>query len=141
MSKESGAPNAVLGVSLFIVSVLAMAVGAFVAATAGYGAYGPVVTGLVIAGVGLVLYIWFWIWAIIAIGTIAERKGYSKAGFVIFAVFLPIFALIVALVLQPSSAKRDEAATAGLTRCPYCAELIQPAAVKCKHCGERLGTV
>ena len=48
----------------------------------------------------------FWVWAIIAVGNIAAMKGYSKVGFIIFAIFLPIVALIVALILQPSQSKQ-----------------------------------
>lgn len=87
---------------------------------------------------GLVLLIWFTIWLIIAIGNIAQAKGYSKTGFIIFAIFLPIIALIVALVLQPSHAKQVSIAESQSVKCPMCAESIKPEAVVCKHCGSSL---
>lgn len=83
----------------------------------------------------------FWVWAIIAVGNIAAMKGYSKAGFIIFAIFLPIIALVVALVLQPSHSKQTATAQAQMVKCPTCAELVQSEAKKCKHCGSDLTPV
>ncbi len=82
----------------------------------------------------------FWVWMILAVGSVAASKGYSKAGFIIFAIFLPVVALIVALVLQPSQSKQTAAVSAKMVKCPACAELIQPEAIKCKHCGEMIGS-
>ena len=94
---------------------------------------------LLLALVGSVVA--FWVWAVIAVGNIAEVKGYSKAGFIIFAIFLPIIALIVALILQPSQSKQTATLQAHMVKCPMCAELVQPEAKKCKHCGADLTPV
>jgi hypothetical protein len=84
----------------------------------------------------LVALIAFYVWVIVAVGSIAAHKGYSKAGFIIFTIFLPVVAIVVVLVLQPSSSQKALEVNATLVKCPACAELIQPEAIKCKHCGE-----
>ncbi len=84
----------------------------------------------------LVVIVAFYVWCIVAVGSIAASKGYSKAGFILFTVFLPWVAIVVVLILQPSSSRRAVEVEAALAKCPACAELIQPEAVKCKHCGE-----
>ena len=81
-----------------------------------------------------------WVWAVSAVGEVAASKGYGKGGFIIFAIFLPLIALIVVLALQPSQSKQTAAASASMVKCPACAELIQPEAIKCKHCGEMIGS-
>ncbi len=53
-----------------------------------------------------------WIWAVITVGNYARSKGYSKAGFVVFAIFFPLIALIVVLVIQPSTVQREQVAAA-----------------------------
>lgn len=138
MSGTFGKSNPVFGIVLFVISLLVTLAGIFIAGTAGYGAYSALYGGFALAGLGLILYAWFWVWAIIAIGNIAAFKGYSKAGFVVFAILLPIVALIVVLILQPSQAKQNAVAAAQLVACPACAELVQPKATKCRYCGEVL---
>lgn len=137
-----GKSNWKLGITVLVVSVISLTL--WFGASSGtppfniLGESGGTTVNLFLLLIGVVTYVWFWIWAIIAIGNIAQEKGYSKTGFVVFAIFLPIIALIVALVLQPSQAKENATVAAQMVKCPACAELIQPDAQKCKHCGEIL---
>lgn len=82
----------------------------------------------------------FLLWLALAFvaGVIADRKGRSGGWiFLLSLVVTPLIGIVIALVLQPNRARLDKQAidSGDLKRCPYCAELIQRAAVKCKHCG------
>jgi len=91
---------------------------------------GTEILGILLFVVLLVFAVWLAIW----IGKKAEEKGYSRAGFTIFGLFFTVIALIVVLVIQPTS----EIESRGMGKCPYCAESIQPEAKVCKHCGRDL---
>jgi len=82
---------------------------------------------LVFGALLFVVFILLALW----IGKKAKEKGYSRVGFTIFALFLPVIALIVVLVIQPTQAAQDKS----LVKCSQCAEAIQPQAKRCKHCG------
>lgn len=137
MSGTLGKSNPRIGIYVLAASLISLVLGLNVRTSARPATtQGDIGTGLLI--LACVTYVWFWIWVVIAIGNIAENKGYSKAGFIVFAIFLPLIALIVALVIQPSQMKQTSVAAAVMVKCPMCAELIQPDAIKCKHCASDL---
>ena len=82
---------------------------------------------LIFFAVPLALYIWLIIW----VGKRALQKGYSRAGFTVFTIFLPVIAWIVVLVLDP----RPQPPAPTMAKCPHCAEGVLPEAQVCKHCG------
>ena len=46
-----------------------------------------------------------------------------------------VAALVWAFTLPKAQASEPQATDAGMRACPYCAEPIRAAAIKCKHCG------
>lgn len=79
--------------------------------------------------------LFFWLFLSFVAGMIASRRGRSGIGFFLLSVILsPLVGIIMALVVRSGHVIDN-----GPQRvCPYCAELIMPAAIKCKHCGSNL---
>jgi hypothetical protein len=74
-------------------------------------------------------------------GSIAKSKGRSAAAYFFCSMlFSPLVGIILALAVRPdNSALESKELRAGTARkCPSCAELVKPEAIKCKHCGAEL---
>jgi hypothetical protein len=80
---------------------------------------------------------------------LGRGKGLGRLGFLLGFAFSVVGIVIVAVLEPPEEerhrrllqeqqllSKQVAVASAGLVKCPACAELIQPDAKKCKHCGE-----
>jgi hypothetical protein len=91
-----------------------------------------------------VLFVWIIVAVIAAI--IAPQKGRSSAGWFFLCFFLSPLAILVLFALptlnasEPRVVPVTEGATAAPHRrpCPYCAELILPAAHICRFCSREL---
>jgi HEAT repeat protein len=71
---------------------------------------------------------------------IASQKGRSAPGFFVLGVLLgPIGTACALIVSKDESVVQAELLLAGtLTRCPFCAELVQSKALVCRSCGRDL---
>lgn len=67
--------------------------------------------------------------------SIAANKGESRGVWWLYGVFLFPIAFIHSLLMKPDPASLErQQLSDGMRRCPFCAELVKPAAVVCKHC-------
>lgn len=72
-------------------------------------------------------------------GAIASSKGRPFLGWWLYGALLFIVALIHSLCLSKNhQAIEREKLSEGLAKCPYCAEMIKPEAIKCRHCGSEI---
>lgn len=89
---------------------------------------------IIVGWIALSLLVWF----------LALGRGRSGFGWCLLALAIsPLLAGILLLVLTPVSSRveADKIASGELRRCPMCAELIQPEAVKCRYCGSSVEAI
>ena len=79
-----------------------------------------------------IVIIWFFCAIISAI--IASNKGRSGFGWFFLGLLIGPFAFAVA-ILPPIKEENDNSSDTSLRKCPYCAEMIQREAIKCRFCG------
>jgi ribosomal protein S27E len=81
----------------------------------------------------------FWIIFAIAVGVWASNRGRSGFGwFLLSLVITPLLGFIFVAVSRDLSPEGIQTNDATRVKCPACAELVMPDAIKCKHCGETL---
>lgn len=83
----------------------------------------------------------FWLLFSLVVGVMASHRGRGGYGWFLLACLISPLLAFLFLVASPNLA--ESAAVRAPTekshvRCPACAELVLPEAVKCKHCGATL---
>jgi hypothetical protein len=76
----------------------------------------------------------------IACGVVASSKNRSVFGWVVVSLFLPLIGFVILLCLSPLPSRVLVGSYTTTKICPFCGEVIQKIAKKCKHCGEFLPT-
>ena len=84
------------------------------------------------------LYAVLWLACVFIAMAMADRKGHGGCAGAIFGLLLgPIGVLIVGV--WPARRNRVAQEEGRTKKCPACAELVQPDAVKCRFCGTDIG--
>jgi hypothetical protein len=89
----------------------------------------------------MVFLFFYFIFSII-IGAVATSRGRSGFGWFLLALLIsPLLSLIIVLILPTAHASdiaRLQVHSEPQKRCPFCAELINVQAIKCRHCASAL---
>lgn len=94
--------------------------------------------------IGETVFYWLMFWAACGfVGSIIteNRIGKTGIGFILGALFGPIGLLICLFVGSDEDKQKQKVAIRQRKKCPMCAELVQPQALICKHCGHRFDEV
>jgi len=89
----------------------------------------------------MMVFVIFWIICGAVAATIASSKGGSALiGFIVGVLLGPLGIIIAFFLGNEKAAAQSQIQSGERKKCPRCAELVQPDALVCKHCGHEFAT-